>query len=104
MHLFSRKKTGSKKTAASADTSVRKQKEVYKGLGTFRRMSLAIANLGLGKFRSPFIQNLAMMLGAGLHVNDALAALEREAKKGPMHKLIGKIRVDVDNGLALWRA
>jgi len=104
MHLFSHKKTSSKKTAASADTSVRKQKEAYKGLGTFKRMSLAIANLGLGKFRSPFIQNLAMMLGAGLHVNDALAALEREAKKGPMRKLVGKVRTDVDNGLALWRA
>src|SRR3989344_2941746 len=69
-----------------------------------KRLGLALANMGLGKFRSPFIQNLAMMLGAGLHVNDALSALEREAKKGPMHKLIGKIRVDVDNGLALWRA
>jgi len=60
--------------------------------------------MGLGKFRSPFIQNLAMMLGAGLHVTDALAALEREAKKGPMRKLVEKIRADVDNGYALWRA
>jgi len=82
----------------------KKTKVKVDGPGTMKRMGLALANMGLGKFRSPFIQNLAMMLGAGLHVNDALSALEREAKKGPMHKLIGKIRVDVDNGLALWRA
>src|SRR3989344_816152 len=103
MQLFSRKKTSST-SAVSGDTSVRQKKESYKGLGTFKRMSLAVANMGLGKFRSPFIQNLAMMLGAGLHVTDALAALEREAKKGPMRKLVEKIRADVDNGYALWRA
>ena len=65
MQLFSRKKTSST-SAVSGDTSVRQKKESYKGLGTFKRMSLAVANMGLGKFRSPFIQNLAMMLGAGL--------------------------------------
>ena len=81
-----------------------KTKKKYRGPGTFKRIGLAITHFGLGKFRSAFIQNLAMMLGAGLHVTEALDALMREAPKGPMKKLIKKIHHDVENGSSLWRA
>lgn len=81
-----------------------KQKSIYKGPSTLKRVALTISHFGLGKFRSPFIQNMSMMLGAGLHVTDALEALTREASKGPMKKLIRAIHRDVENGMALWRA
>ncbi len=90
-----------KKTRKEPAKKIRK---VYSGPGMLKRMGLALSHFGMGKFRSPFIQNLSMMLGAGLHVTDALAALAREAKKGPMRKLIQKIHSDVENGMALWRA
>lgn len=104
--MFFRKKNIKKADAAhtSAPAVKKDPKAAYTQPGGLKRFGLALANLGLGKFRSPFLQNMAMMLGAGLHVTDALAALEREAKKGPMRKLIGTIHADVDNGMALWRA
>ena len=79
-------------------------KNKYKGPGTAKRIALAISHMGLGKFRSPLIQNLAMMLGAGLHVTEGLETLSREAAKGPMRKLIKRIHQEVENGSALWRA
>ncbi len=104
MKLFSRKKNKEVALSGKGSSLKKKEKESQHGPGTLKRIGLALSNMGLGKFRSSFIQNLAMMLGAGLHITDAIAALEREAKKGPMRKLIGKIRTDIDNGMALWRA
>src|SRR3989344_6064948 len=100
--MFFRKKTPKKATVARAGAATKKDdKAAFTQPGGLKRFGLALANLGLGKFRSPFLQNMAMMLGAGLHVTDALGALEREAKKGPMRKLISTIHADVDNGMAL---
>jgi len=88
------------------ETKKKKKQKIalHKGPGTLKRIGLAFAHFGLGKFRSAFIQNLAMMLGAGLHITEALETLAKEAKKGPMKKLIKKIHADVENGTALWRA
>ena len=102
MSMF--RKKNKKASFVKSPTAPKKIKKVYSGPGTLKRMSLALSHFGLGKFRSPFIQNLSMMLGAGLHVTDALAALGREAKKGPMRKMIQQIHRDVENGMALWRA
>lgn len=101
MFLRNKNKKADPPPTAAAKT---KKGADYKGPGMLKRVTLAVGNMGIGKFRGPFIQNLSMMLGAGLHVMDALAALEREARKGPMRKLIAKIHKDVENGVALWRA
>ena len=105
MPLLRRKK---KKSSAGGKggsiPSPEKKKKVYSGPSTLKRIVLSISHFGLGKFRGPFIQNMSMMLGAGLHVTDALEALTREASKGPMKKLIRAIHRDVENGMALWRA
>ncbi len=63
---------------------------VYRGPGTLKRIGLYFAHLGLGKNRSSFIQNLAMMLGAGLHVTDAIETLAKEAPSA-MRKIINNI-------------
>jgi len=76
----------------------------YRGPGTFKRMMLNLEYFGLGQYRSEFIQNLSMMLGAALLVTDALATLAKEAPKKPMRKLLGKIHTNVENGSSLWRA
>jgi len=75
----------------------------YHGPGTMKRIGLYFANMGLGKQRSSFIQNLAMMLGAGLHVTDAIDTLSKEAPSA-MKKIVKKILREVENGSALWRA
>jgi type IV pilus assembly protein PilC len=105
MSLFKRRKRSELSILrTSPGAQIKKKKPVYRGPGAIKRISLAISQIGLGKYRSSFIQNLSMMLGAGLHVTDALETLAREAPKGPMRKLIKKIHEDVDNGMALWRA
>lgn len=75
----------------------------YQSPGVLKRMALAVAHAGLGKQRSTFIENLSMMLGAGLHVTNALETLARESRGG-MRKLVRNILHDVENGSALWRA
>ncbi|MBT3835514.1 type II secretion system F family protein [Candidatus Peribacteria bacterium] len=102
MGLFSKNKSQS----GEAGTPFKSAKKVdhYKSPGFLKKIGLAMAHMGLGKFRSAFIQNLAMMLGAGLQVIGALDTLEKEAQKKPMKKLIEKIHQDVENGTALWRA
>lgn len=75
----------------------------YTSPGVLKRMGMALAHAGLGKQRSGFIQNLSMMLGAGLHMTDAIDTLGRESRGG-MRKLVRQILRDVENGSALWRA
>ena len=98
MGLFSKGKS------QSSEKELVKKISIYKSPGFFKKVSLGLAHMGLGKFRSAFIQNLAMMLGAGLQVTKALDTLEKEAQKKPMRKLIEKIHQDVENGTALWRS
>lgn len=75
----------------------------YSGPSSLKRMLLSFSHMGLGKFRSSFIQNLAMMLGAGLHVTDAIETLLKEAPRAMKKIIVGVLR-DVENGSALWRA
>ena len=109
MNLFRFRKT---KNEASSPSYVKgtppgvtmpRARALYRGPGTLKRIGLYFAHLGLGKNRSSFIQNLAMMLGAGLHVTDAIDTLAKESPKA-MRKIINNILRDVENGSALWRA
>lgn len=103
--LFRREKAATPLLARSAAPGMRTKKSggEYRSPGSFMRMALAFAHMGLGKQRSSFIQNLAMMLGAGLHVTEGLETLIKEAPSA-MKKIIRKIAQDVENGSALWRA
>jgi type IV pilus assembly protein PilC len=89
-----------------AATVVQKKKGeiIERSPSTLQRLGLYFSHLGLGKERNDFIQNLSMMLGAGLHVTEAVETLANESRKKPMRKIIRNMLRDVENGSALWRA
>lgn len=70
----------------------------------FAKFSDTVANFGLGKERSRFIENLAILLNSGLSIIDALKTIEMEIKVKPMKKLVGKIVEEVESGIPLWMA
>lgn len=64
----------------------------------------SVNNIGLGKERDHFIENLAILLNSGLSVIDAIRTIEMEIRVKPMKKMLQKIIDEVENGIALWRA
>lgn len=68
------------------------------------RFSDSLNHFGLGKERSRFIENLAILLNSGLSIIDALRTIQTELRVKPMKKLVGKIIDEVDNGIPLWMA
>ncbi len=64
----------------------------------------AMNHFGLGKERTAFIQNIAMLLDAGLPLVDAIKTLERETRIKPFKKMLNEMRTDVESGEPLWRA
>ncbi|MDD5469203.1 MAG: type II secretion system F family protein [Candidatus Peribacteraceae bacterium] len=70
----------------------------------FQRFFSALGYMGLDRERTALIDNLGTMMGAGLSLLEALRVLEREMRKRPMRKLIGRIVVAVEMGSPLWRA
>jgi type IV pilus assembly protein PilC len=72
--------------------------------GPLKVIADSLGNMGLDKERIAFIDNLATMMDAGLPLLDALRVLQKEARKGPMRKILGRILVAVEMGSPLWRA
>jgi len=64
----------------------------------------SVNNMGMGKQRVAMIQSLAMMMGAGLPLIDALATLEKEIKHKGTKKIVRKITALVESGIPLWRS
>ncbi len=60
--------------------------------------------MGLGRERMMFIQNMAMMLNAGLPLLDALHTILLETRNKSMKKLLQQILASVENGSSFWRA
>lgn len=81
--------------------TVRKQ---YKKKNGFQQFIAAIGHIGLGKERMHFVQNMAMMLNAGLPLIDSLKTLQMETRAKPMRKLLQRVLDAVENGSPLWRA
>ena len=96
-----RKSKANQDLDAMASELVRTKKTKRKGLSSILK---SINNLGMGKFRVQFVQNLAMMLNAGLPLIDALNTLQLEIRHKAMRKIIGKITELVESGYPLWRA
>lgn len=81
--------------------STKYSKKQQRGLGAFLA---GLNNIGLGKERTRFVENLAILLNSGLSIIDALKTIEMELRIKPMKKLIQKIIDEVESGIALWRA
>lgn len=64
----------------------------------------SLANIGLKKEKDYFMENLTMLMDAGMDLVYALDALSKETKSKQMQKLIMTMREDILAGSALWRA
>lgn len=73
-------------------------------MGFMANISHKIAFFGLGKLKDEFIDNLGVMMDAGLPLLDALHTLEMETKVKPYKKILTKVVVAVETGSPLWRA
>lgn len=80
------------------ETKARTRKK-KKGMKSFFR---SINNIGMGSQRAAFVQNLAMMLNAGLPLIDALQTIREELRSKAMRKVIQQISDLVEGGNALW--
>lgn len=88
------------KTGKKIELTAPKKKKI----GKLQAFMLKLNYFGLGKMKDEFIENLGVMMDAGLPLLDALRTLELEAKKKPYKKLLAKIVVAVETGSPLWRA
>lgn len=77
----------------------RAKRKKKKGLASFFR---SLNNIGMGKHRSAFVQNLAMMLNAGLPLIDSLQTIQAELRSRPMRKVVQSIGDLVEGGNPLW--
>jgi type II secretory pathway component PulF len=59
---------------------------------------------GLSKEKDFFLENLSMLLDAGMDLIYGLNALEADTKNKSMRKIIQTIRAEISAGSALWRA
>ena len=65
---------------------------------------IGLNNMGMGKEKSQFIENLAILLNSGLSVIDALKTVTIELKNRAMKKVAQRMIDEVENGVTLWRA
>jgi len=61
-------------------------------------------SIGLEKERNLFVENVAMLIAAGLDISSALFAIKKETKSRPMKRIIGEIEEEINSGSAFWRA
>ncbi|MEK7123697.1 MAG: type II secretion system F family protein [Patescibacteria group bacterium] len=60
--------------------------------------------IGIGKEKEYFIENLAMLLSAGIHILTALEAIKSETRSDRMKKIIDEIKEDIGAGSPLWKS
>jgi type IV pilus assembly protein PilC len=70
----------------------------------FKRFLVGINNMGMGKEKAQFIENLAILLNSGLSVIDALRTVAMELRNRAMKKVSQRMIDEVESGIALWRA
>ena len=61
------------------------------------------ANLGVGEEKDYFIENLGMLLMAGMNILSSLDAIKGEMRSSRMKQIIDDLKKDIDAGLFLWR-
>lgn len=63
-----------------------------------------IFTIGLGKERDYVVENLSMLVAAGMPIVSALDATEREVDSRRMKKILALIRDDIASGVPVWKA
>ena len=60
--------------------------------------------IGLGKQQEFFIENLSMLLNAGVDINSALETIGKESSSWSLRYFIKILNKEIENGASLWRA
>ncbi len=79
-------------------------KPVIQKKSVMKQVIDGINNIGLGKEKAYFIENLAILLNSGLSVVEALRTILLELRVKPMKKLVNRIIDEVESGIPLWMA
>lgn len=83
---------------------VRKKVQMHARASRLHTLIATISHIGMGKERMHFVENMAMMLNAGLPLIDSLRTLQLETRGKPMRMLLQRMLDSVENGSPLWRA
>lgn len=59
---------------------------------------------GLAKDRDYFLENLSMLVAAGMPIVDTLDAINKEVSSSRMKSIIASIREDIEGGSTIWSA
>ncbi|MEK7180935.1 MAG: type II secretion system F family protein [Patescibacteria group bacterium] len=62
------------------------------------------SNIGIGKEKDYFLENLAVLLTSGMDIMTAIKAIRGEIKSKRMLKIIDTLVEDIESGSYLWRA
>ncbi len=62
------------------------------------------SKIGIGEERNYLIDNLSMLLAAGMDVMKALEAIEVEIKSPQMKQVIDQLKQDIQNGEPMWKS
>jgi type IV pilus assembly protein PilC len=60
--------------------------------------------IGLGKERDYIVENLSMLITAGMPILNVLDTIKKELRSHRMKKIIALIKEDIENGLTIWKA
>lgn len=67
-------------------------------------ISKFFSNFGLDEEKEYFVENLSLILSAGMGIIEALSALQQEMKSKRMKQLVSEMKADVEAGSQLWQA
>lgn len=96
------------KTSAKDERKILKKSEIAGNATMIQKKSGlkkvldGLGNIGLGRERAHFVENIAILLNSGLTVVDALRTIALEVRVKPMKKIVSRIIDDVENGIPLW--
>lgn len=63
-----------------------------------------LSNIGTGKEKTHFIENLAMMLSSGMGIIPTLSAIKEEMQSKRMKEVLSELEDDISSGTYIWRA
>lgn len=69
-----------------------------------KKFIIRLDSIGLETERNLFVENVALLISAGLDISSALFAIKKETKSRPMKRIIGEIEDEINSGSAFWRA
>ena len=106
---------GEKAPKDSEEKKETKESALYKALPTIapfcarqwiqlKGAGQRLNNIGMGKARTEFIQNLAMMLDAGLLLTETLRMYLQEIRSRALKKMVRHMFDSVESGHPLWQA